>query len=82
MSERKDPLSFSLSHPSRHAREREAVLLAQKAFRTFHVECFWSFDPEMEITITKVDWVLERLGSHGRAAAWKAAEEIQLLLAP
>lgn len=66
--------------PPRHAREHEAVLLAQKAFRTFHVECFWAYDSRMEITITKLDWVIEQLLRHGRAPAWKAAEEIRELL--
>ena len=66
--------------PSRHAREHEAVLLAQKAYRAFHVECFWAFDARMEITITKLDWVIEQLLRHGRAPAWKAAEEIRDLL--
>jgi len=65
---------------TRHTRERDAVILAQDAFRKFHVLCFWSFDPKLEITITKVDWVIEQLWRHGNAAAWKAAEQIQDLL--
>jgi hypothetical protein len=65
---------------TRHAREREAVLLAQEAYRKHHVLCFWSFDPKLQITITKVDWVIEQLWRHGDGPAWKTAQQIQDLL--
>jgi hypothetical protein len=69
------------SAPSRHAREKQAVLLAKAAYREFHVECFWNFESDVDITITKVDWVVEQLLRYGRGKAWKAAEEIKALLA-
>ena len=71
----------SATPPSLRAREHEAVLLARAAYRKFHVECFWTFEADMDITLTKVDWVIERLLRHGRGEAWKAAERIQELLA-
>ena len=65
---------------TRHTRERHAVVLAQQAYRTFGAECFRSFAPDLEITITKVDWVIERLLHLGRAPARDCARRIQALL--
>jgi hypothetical protein len=62
------------------SREREAVVLARDAFKRFHVLCFWSFEKDLEITITKIDWVIERLWRHGDGEAWKAAQRLQDLL--
>jgi hypothetical protein len=49
---------------------------AQRAYREFHVECFWSFDPNLVITLDRIGWVIEQLRRNGNAAAWSAAASL------
>jgi hypothetical protein len=50
---------------SEQARERVQVREAGRAYRRFHTQCFWSFDPDLRITVREVPWVAERLMTHG-----------------
>lgn len=44
---------------------------ARRAYRRFHTQCFWSFDPAYEITLGDVPWVAERLMKFGGRAGWE-----------
>jgi hypothetical protein len=50
---------------SEQARELVRVREAGRAYRRFHTQCFWSFDPNLRITAREVHWVAERLMTHG-----------------
>lgn len=43
---------------------------ARRAFRRFHAQCFWSFDPKRTITSADVAWVAEQLMKNGGRDAW------------
>jgi len=58
---------------SETARAMVRVREARRAYRRFHAECFWSFDPEYRIGSGDVAWVAEQLRRHGGRAAWNAA---------
>lgn len=47
---------------------------ARRAFKRFRALCFWSYDPNMTITINDVPWVVETLRKHGNRQAWEIAE--------
>jgi hypothetical protein len=47
------------------ARDMVRVREARRAYRQFHAQCFWSFDPNYRITSGDVPWVAERLRTHG-----------------
>jgi hypothetical protein len=47
---------------------------ARRAFRRFRALCFWSYDPNMTITIDDVPWVAETLRKHGNRQAGEIAE--------
>jgi hypothetical protein len=47
------------------ARALVRVRDAGRAYRRFHTQCFWSFDPALRITRADVPWVAERLMTHG-----------------
>ena len=58
------------------ARSMVRVREARRAYRKFHVDCFWSFDPEYLVKESDVPWVIEQLRRHGGRAAWDAAEKL------
>ncbi len=43
---------------------------ARRAFRDFHAECFWSFDPAYRVTLDDVAWVADQLMRQGGRRAW------------
>jgi hypothetical protein len=47
---------------------------ARRAFRRFRALCFWSYNPDMKITIDDVAWVAETLRNHGNRKAWEVAD--------
>ena len=55
------------------ARAMVAVREARRAYRRFHVECFWSFDPAYLVGPSDVPWVVEQLRKHGGREAWETA---------
>lgn len=60
------------------AKARDMVRLreARRAYRDFHVECFWSFDPNFVIRIDDVSWVRDQLQKHGGRLAWERAARL------
>ena len=58
------------------AREMVKVREARRAFRTFHTQCFWSFDPRYQITSSDVAWVAAQLMKNGGRAAWEAGAKL------
>jgi len=61
---------------SETARIMVRVREARRAYRRFHAECFWSFDPDYRIGQTDVAWVAEQLRRHGGRDAWEAASKL------
>lgn len=55
------------------ARWMVRVREARRAYRRFHAECFWSFDPDYRVGPSDVPWVAEQLRKHGGRDAWKVA---------
>ena len=49
---------------------------ARRAYREFHPECFWSFDPELTIGSGDVEWVIEQLRKNGGRRAWEKAAQL------
>lgn len=52
------------------AREMVRVREARRAFRRFRTACFWSYDPDLQITAADVPWVAEQLMRHGNREAY------------
>ena len=52
------------------ARAMVRVREARRAFRRFHVRCFWSYREDLVITQADVPWVAEQLMKHGNREAW------------
>jgi hypothetical protein len=55
------------------ARSMVRVRQARRAYRRFHVRCFWSYDPDYRIGPSDVPWVAEQLRKHGGRDAWEVA---------
>ena len=55
------------------ARAMVRVREARRAYRRFHVDCFWSFDPDYPIGSSDIDWVVAQLRKHGGRDAWEVA---------
>ena len=47
--------------------------LAQKAFREFYAQCFWSYREDAEITEDKIPFVIRGLRKHGGLAGYQMA---------
>ena len=58
------------------ARSMVRVREARRAYRRFHAECFWSFDPRYRIGPADVAWVAGQLRKHGGRDAWDAASRL------
>ena len=58
------------------ARAMVRVREARRAFRRFHAECFWSFDPAYPIGASDIAWVVEQLRKHGGRDAWQVATKL------
>ena len=52
------------------ARAMVAVREARRAYKQFHTQCFWSFDPHYVITQKDVVWVAQRLQEFGGQQGW------------
>lgn len=53
------------------AREMVRLREARRAFRRFHTQCFWSFDPEYRVRTEDIPWVAQRLMTFGGRAGWE-----------
>ena len=62
--------------PPDTARDMVRVREARRAYRRFHVECFWSFDPDYRIGLSDIAWVAEQLRKHGGREAWEVAGKL------
>ena len=58
------------------ARRMVRVREARRAYRRFHAQCFWSFDPLYRIGPGDVDWVAQQLRRHGGREAWEIASKL------
>ena len=58
------------------AREMVRIREARRAYRRFHAECFWSFDPDYPIGPADVAWVAEQLKRHGGREAWHIGSKL------
>lgn len=58
------------------ARDMVRVRDARRAYRRFHSQCFWSYAPDLRITLADVPWVAEQLRRHGGREAWDVASRL------
>lgn len=58
------------------ARDMVRVREARKAYRNFHTRCFWSYDPDLQITLDDVPWVAERLMRDGGHEGWELGAKL------
>jgi hypothetical protein len=57
--------------------ERERRLkLAQQAFRDFFAQCFWSWNPKLEITEEMIPLVISGLRHYGGHKGYRIAAEL------
>ncbi len=61
---------------SETARRMVRVREARRAFRRYHARCFWSFDPDYQVTQNDVEWVADHLKKHGDRTAWAVGVEL------
>lgn len=61
---------------SETARAMVRLREARRAYRRFHAECFWSYDPDYRIGASDVPWVAEQLRRHGGREAWNVARSL------
>lgn len=48
----------------------------RRAFRRFHPQCFWSYDPDLQVGAADAAWVAERLKRYGGRVAWNVAARL------
>lgn len=58
------------------ARQMTRVREAKRAFRSYFHECFWSFDPEIQIGKDDVQWVAEQLMKNGSRRCWEIGRKL------
>ena len=67
---------------SEKAREMVLVREARRVYARFQVACFWSFNPQLKITLDRIPWVIERLRKAGGMEAWDAAIRLNRMTKP
>jgi hypothetical protein len=63
------------SDDERVDRERR-VALAQRAFRDFRAQCFWSYRSDLVITEDKIPFVIRGLRKYGGHKGYKIVAEL------
>jgi hypothetical protein len=58
------------------ARAMVKVREARRAYRRFHLQCFWSYRSDLVIRAEDVPWVAEQLMKHGNRSAWLVAARL------
>ena len=58
------------------ARDMVRVREARRAFSRFRALCFWSYRPDLEISLADVPWVAEQLMKHGNREAWRVGARL------
>ena len=58
------------------ARDMVRVREARRAFATYRTRCFWSYRPDLVITLADVPWVAEQLMTHGDREAWRLGSRL------
>jgi hypothetical protein len=56
---------------SNTARDMVRLREARRAYKQFHVRCFWSCDPEYRVSLDEVPWVAEQLMTFGGRTGWE-----------
>jgi hypothetical protein len=59
-----------------------AVREARKAFRRYHLTCFWSAPADLVVGITDIAWLADGLRKRGDRAAWRVAARLEQLAQP
>lgn len=49
---------------------------ARRAYRRFHTQCFWSYDPEYRVAMRDVPWVAEQLMKFGGRPGWETGARL------
>jgi hypothetical protein len=52
------------------ARQMTRVREARRAYKKYHTQCFWSFDPNYVIQSDDVQWVSDQLKKNGDRKLW------------
>ena len=62
-----------------HARRMVAVREARKAFAEHKTDCFWSFDPDWQVSTETIPLVIQTLKAEGNRDAFEKARTLQRL---
>jgi hypothetical protein len=52
------------------AQKMTRIREARRAFKKYHAQCFWSFDPNYTIKYEDVKWVSDQLKKNGDRKLW------------
>lgn len=58
------------------ARDMASVREARRAYHEVRSICFWSYKPDLVITIADVPWVVEQLRKYGNRKACEVAARL------
>jgi hypothetical protein len=53
------------------AKNMTRIREARRAFKNYHTQCFWSFNPDYVIRLEDVQWVSEQLKKNGDRRLWQ-----------
>ena len=53
------------------ARNMVRLREARRAYRRFHTQCFWSYDPAYHVTPDDIAWVADQLMKYGGRDGWE-----------
>ena len=58
------------------ARNMVKIREAKRAYKKYYSRCFWSYDPDLSITLNEVVWVGEQLLKNGGMELWELGNKL------
>lgn len=58
------------------AKKMVLVREARRAYKKYHAQCFWSYDPHLLITSEQLNWVGRQLLNHGGMKLWELGNKL------
>lgn len=62
--------------PNRDAEAQRRLELARRAFKEFFAQCFWSYDPQLQITEQHIPFIIRELRHNGGHKGYRVAAEL------
>jgi hypothetical protein len=69
-------MNTTISPPADEAARQRRLELAQRAYRDFFAQCFWSSDPDHQVVEADLPWIIRNLRENGGHKGYRIVTEL------